>query len=138
MRTRSLLSCFPRYSNRSPGESRDPLLSRLGRGSMGPGFRRDAGMWLYAHHDVVQVFAADEAVEIGGEVTPAPVGGALGEPGAMRRHQHIRQLVKREPRRATVGMFRAPVLPPHIERGAAELIAAQGAVERLFVDDSCA
>src|SRR5438045_4780398 len=49
-----------------------------------------------SHHHIVQIFAADEAIEIGGEVTPAPVGRTLGKPRAMRRHQHVRQFVKRK------------------------------------------
>src|SRR5437763_10621804 len=85
-----------------------------------------------SHHHIVQIFAADEAIEIGGEVTPAPVGRTLGKPRAMRRHQHVRQFVKRKARRAVVGMLRAPMLPPHIERGAADPVAAQRVIKRLF------
>src|ERR1700676_4428501 len=78
-----------------------------------PAFAGTPECELGAHHDIVQIFAAHEAVEIGGEIAPAPVGGALGKPRAMRRHQHIRQLVEWELRWAPVGIFRAPVLPPH-------------------------
>src|SRR3954451_23401055 len=64
------------------GKSRDPLLTRPGSGRMGPGFRRDYGL-LYLksglHHDIVQLLAPQIAVEIGGEVAPAAIGGAFGE-----------------------------------------------------------
>src|SRR5207248_4830132 len=100
-----------------------------------PAFAGTPESGLRVYHDIVQRFAADEAVEIGGEVAPAPVGGALGKPRAVRRHQHVRQLVEREARRAAVGVLRAPVLPPHIEHGAADPVAAQRIVKRLFVND---
>src|SRR3954462_14412595 len=86
-------------------------------------------------NDIRQPLAASEAVEIGGEVAPAAVGGALSKPQAMRRHQHVRQFVKRKPRRAPVGMLGAPMLPPDIKRRTSEAIAAQGGVKRLLVHD---
>jgi hypothetical protein len=51
-------------------------------------------LFVLQHH-VVQVFASDEAIEIGSKITPAPVSGTFGEPETVRRHQHVRQLVKR-------------------------------------------
>src|SRR5271169_7250107 len=53
----------------------------------------------------------------------------------MGRHQHVRKLMKREPRRAAVGVFRGPVLPPNVEGSTAYLIAAQGMVKGLFLND---
>src|SRR5215204_6336414 len=86
-----------------PGESRDPLLNRPGSGRMGPGFRRDCGL-LYLksgiHHDIMQRLAPQIAVEVGGEVAPAAVGGAFGEPRAVRCDQHVRQFVERQARAA--------------------------------------
>src|SRR3984893_7014658 len=124
----TLKTAVPAKAGIHPSTARDPEKSV-------PAFAGTPECELSAHHDIVQIFAADEAVEIGGEIAPAPIGSTLGKPGAMRRHQDVRQLVEWELRWAAVGIFRAPVLPPHIERGAADPVAAQGTVKRLFVDD---
>src|SRR4051794_22727314 len=113
---------FARYSSSSRFAGRNAMSSVI-ETSSGP------------HYDIMQLFAAEIAVEIGGEVAPAAVGGALGEAGAVRRHQDIRQFVKRQTRAAALRVVRAPMLPPDIERGAAELLVAQCRVQSFLVDD---
>ena len=56
--------------------------------------------------------ATREAVEIGGHHTPAAVGG-----------------------RAAVRLGRGGILPPYVERGAAELSILERGVERILIDD---
>ena len=53
----------------------------------------------------------------------------------MRRDQHIRQFMERSPRRPAVRLGRGGVLPPHIERGAAQMAVLQGDLERILVKD---
>src|SRR4051812_45238814 len=71
-------------------------------------------------HDIMQRLAAQIAVEIGGEVAPAAVGGAFGKARTVRRDQHVRQFVKRQARSAAFRVVGAPMLPPDIERGTPE------------------
>src|SRR3954470_19629527 len=93
---------FARYSSSSRVAGRNAMSSVI-ETSSGP------------HYDILQLFAPQIAGEIGGEVAPAAVGGALGEPRAVRRYQRIRQFMERQARAAALRVVRAPMLPPDIE-----------------------
>ena len=86
-------------------------------------------------HDVFERFAAGEAVEIGGHHAPAPVGGRAAGARTVRRDQHVGQFMERASRRPPLPLGLGGVLPPHIERGAAEAVILERGVERILVDD---
>src|SRR3954469_15220338 len=113
---------FARYSSRS---------RVAGRNAMSSVIETSSGL----QHDIMQLLAAQIAVEIGGEIAPAAVGGAFGEARTVWRDQRVRQFVKRQARAAALRVIGAPMLPPDIERGAAEALIAQCLVERFFIHD---
>ena len=86
-------------------------------------------------HDVFKLLAAREAVEIGGHHAPAPVGGRLGAARTVRRDQHVGQFVERTPRWLPLRFGLGRVLPPYIERGAAEAPLFQRRIKRVLVDN---
>jgi len=51
----------------------------------------------------------------------------------MRRHQHVRQFVERAARRPPLRLGSGGTLPPHVERGAAEVAVLERGVERVLV-----
>src|SRR3954471_24167628 len=111
-----------RYSSRSRVAGRNAISSVI---------ETSSGL----QHDIMQLLAPQIAVEIDGEVAPAAVGGALGKTRAVRRDQRVRQFVKRQARAAALRVIGAPMLPPDVERGAAEALVAQRLVERFFIHD---
>src|SRR5437762_4260318 len=80
----------------------------------------------------------DEVAKIFRDLVPAPPHHPGCPAGAMRRHDDIRQFVKRMTRAAPVGLGGIRILPPDIDRGAADCAIAQGSVERILVDDCAA
>src|SRR5947207_2461637 len=73
-----------------------------------------------------------------GNDVPAPAHHALGPARTVRRDDDVRQLVERVTRAAPVGLGRGRVLPPHVERGAADLALAQRGIDRILLDDLAA
>ncbi len=59
--------------------------------------------------------------------SPAAAHHAAGPAGIVRRHDDVRQLVERMARAAAVRLGGGRVLPPHVERGAAELAVTRSA-----------
>src|SRR3954447_26899015 len=121
-----------RYSSRSRVAGRNAMSSAM----ITPAIKPQSGHpKSRLHDDIVERLVAQVAVEIGREVAPAAVGGAFGKARAVRRDQHGRQFVERQRRAAAVRMVGAPMLPPDVERGAAESLVAQRLVQRLLIDD---
>src|SRR4051794_7757180 len=97
-------------------------------------------IWLTSNrrHEVDRAVAAREAAEVLGHLVPAPPHHAAGPAGIVRRDDDIGQLVKLVARAAAVRLGFGRVLPPDIERGAAEPSVPQRGVERVLVDDGAA
>src|SRR5881275_2649432 len=71
-------------------------------------------------NDMQHRFAAYEAVDIARRIGAAPACHALGPGRTMRRHDYIRQFVKRMPRRPNIRFLWCLIAPPRIERRAAD------------------
>src|SRR5579863_6493918 len=69
---------------------------------------------------VDEAVAAHEAADIVGDLVPAATHHAAGPARIVRRDDDVGQLVKRVARAAPVGLVGARILPPHIDRRAAE------------------
>src|SRR5712691_10917283 len=78
--------------------------------------------------------AADAAADIVGDLVPAPPHHALGPARIVRRHDDVGQFVKRGTRAAPRGLSRIGILPPDIERRAADCAVAQRGIDRILVD----
>jgi len=70
-------------------------------------------------HDVFELLAAGEAIEIRSHDAPSPVGRCLSTARTMRCDQHVGQFVEWAARWSPLRLSLGGVLPPNIERGAA-------------------
>src|SRR5215472_6950279 len=87
---------------------------------------------------VDEAVAAREAAKVVGDLVPAATHHAAGPARIMRRDDDVGQRVKRMTRAAPVGLGRRRVLPPDIDRGAAEPVLGQRGIKRVLVDDLAA
>src|SRR5712691_4450167 len=85
-------------------------------------------------HHVDQLLAADAAADIVGDLVPSAPHHALGPARIVRRHDDVGQFVKRMARAAPLGLCRIGILPPDIERRAADGPVAQRGIDRILVD----
>jgi hypothetical protein len=65
----------------------------------------------------------------------APAINQFEEIRTMRRDQHIGEFMERPSRRPAVRLDLGGILPPHIQRGAAEMAVFQRRIKRILVDD---
>src|ERR1700720_857156 len=70
--------------------------------------------------DVQQLLAADEAVDVAGRIGAAPARHPVGPGRAMRRHDYIRQFVKRVARWPDIGLLGCRIAPPGVDCRAAD------------------
>ena len=87
---------------------------------------------------LISAVAAREAADVFGDLVPAPPHHAAGPAGIVRRHDDVRQLVERVARAAAVRLGVGRVLPPDIDRRAAEPAVAQRGIQRVLVDHRAA
>src|SRR6516165_1303473 len=87
---------------------------------------------------IASIAAADKAVDVSGNIARATLDGSIGAWRAVRRHDHIRELMERVARGARRRIVRARIAPPGVERRSADDPIAQGAVKGLLVGDRAA
>src|SRR5215831_14544238 len=96
--------------------------ARITRGNAYAGIRIGLGrVGVHMTDNVFEFFASCEAVEIGGDRAPPPVGGRFGAARTVRRDKHVREFVERAARWPPVRLGRGGILPPDIECGAAQV-----------------
>jgi len=88
--------------------------------------------------DVFQRLAADKAVDVSGNIARATLNGPIGPWRAVRRHDYVRQFMERVAGGARRRIVSAWIAPPGVERRSADDPIAQGAVQRLLLDDRAA
>jgi hypothetical protein len=95
-----------------------------------PGFLNGVGVKFSGRgDDVFKRLAADKAVDVSGNITRATLNGSIGPWRAVRRHNHVRQLMERVSGGARRRIAGARIAPPGVERRSADDPISQGAVK---------
>src|SRR4051794_20741998 len=89
-------------------------------------------------HEIDQAVAAREAAKVFGDLVPPTAPHAAGPARIVRRDDDVRQLVKRMGRAAAGWLGFGRILPPDIDRRAAEPAVAQCFIQRILVDNGAA